>query len=61
MNGYDIRAALEIVERLESIQRRAKMFGKNKEDLLLEIEFMAQDYLNLVGRLERNMEEYYHG
>ena len=61
MVGYDIQAALEIVERLESIKRRAEMFGKSKEDLLLDIEFMAQDYSELVERIERSMEESYRG
>jgi hypothetical protein len=61
MTCYDIQSALEIIERLQSIKRRAEMFGKSKEDLLLEIEFMTQDYSNLVSRIERSMEEAYHG
>lgn len=61
MNGYDIQAALEIVNRLESIQRRAKNFGNSREDLLDEIAFMAEDYSKLAERIERSMEEDYRG
>ena len=59
MNGYDIQSALEIAKRLEGIRRRAKTFEKSKDDVLLEIEFMIEDYFALAERIEKNMEAFH--
>jgi len=57
MNGYDIQAALEVAKRLAGIARRADMFGQDRQRVLEEILFMAEDYSKLADRIEAAMEQ----
>jgi hypothetical protein len=57
MNGYDIQSALEVAKRLAGIARRADMFGQDRQRVLEEILFMAEDYAKLADRIEAAMEQ----
>ncbi len=57
MNGYDIQAALEVAKRLAGIARRADMFNQDRNRVLEEILFMAEDYAKLAARIEAQMEK----
>jgi hypothetical protein len=57
MNGYDIQSALEVAKRLAGIARRADMFGQDRQRVLEEILFMAEDYAKLADRIETAMEQ----
>jgi hypothetical protein len=57
MNGYDIQAALEVAKRLAGIARRADTFGQDRQRVLEEILFMAEDYAKLADRIEAAMEQ----
>jgi hypothetical protein len=57
MNGYDIQAALEVAKRLAGIARRADTFGQDRQRVLEEILFMAEDYAKLADRIEAVMEQ----
>ena len=57
MNGYDIQSALEVAKRLAGIARRADMFGQDRQRVLEEILFMAEDYTKLAARIEAAMEQ----
>lgn len=52
-----INDLIEKAERIESIIRRTNTFGKSKEDILLEFEFMAQDLRKQADRLVEQMEK----
>ena len=55
MNGFDIQSALEVANNLRSMQRRAHTFGHDRERLLLEIGFMAENFEKLASRIEDQM------
>lgn len=57
MNGFDIQSANEVAKQLRGIQRRANNFGHDRERLLLEIGFMAENFEKLVDRIESQMYE----
>lgn len=57
MNGFDIQSALEVANNLRSMQRRAHTFGHDRERLLLEIGFMAENFEKLASRIEDQMIE----
>jgi hypothetical protein len=57
MNGYDIQSALEVAKRLAGIARRADMFSQDRQRVLEEILFMAEDYAKLAARIEAEMEK----
>ena len=57
MNGFDVQAALEVANTLRSMQRRANNFAHDRERLLLEIGFMAENYEKLAERIEDMMEQ----
>lgn len=57
MNGFDIQSANEVATLLRSMQRRAHKFGHDRERLLLEIGFMAENFEQLADRIEAQMYE----
>lgn len=57
MNGFDFQAATEVAIRLAGVARRANLFGHDRERLLEEILFVAEDYAKLAARIEAQMEE----
>ena len=56
MNGFDFQAATEVAVRLAGVARRACLFGHDRERILEEILFMAEDYAKLAARIEAEME-----
>lgn len=57
MNGFDFQAATEVAIRLAGVARRANLFGHDRERILEEILFMAEDYAKLAARIEAQMEK----
>lgn len=57
MNGFDFQAASEVAIRLAGVARRASMFGHDRERILEEILFMAEDYAKLAARIEAQLEK----
>lgn len=57
MNGFDFQAASEVAIRLAGVARRANLFGHDRERILEEILFMAEDYAKLAARIEAQMEK----
>jgi hypothetical protein len=59
MNGFDIQAALEIANKFRGIARRADTFGHDRERILEEIIFMAENFellaLHIGDEMEREM------
>lgn len=45
--------------RLRSLQRRADMFGKTREDLIMEIGDIAHDLEKQADRMDREMNDMY--
>ena len=45
--------------RLRSLQRRADMFGKDRREVLLEIDMIATDLEKQADRIDREMDEIY--
>ena len=56
MNGFDIQSASEVAKQLRSMQRRAHNFAHDRERLLLEIGFMAENFEKLAEMIEDMME-----
>jgi vacuolar-type H+-ATPase subunit D/Vma8 len=56
MNGFDIQSALSVAKQLRGIARRADTFGHNRERLLEEILFMAENYEKIAEMIEASME-----
>jgi hemerythrin-like domain-containing protein len=52
-----INDLITYAERIESIIRRTNTFGKSKEDILLEFEFMAQDLRKQADHIIEQMEK----
>jgi hypothetical protein len=57
MNGFDIQSALEVANTLRSMQRRAHNFAHDRDRILTEIGYMAENYEKLAERIEKLMEE----
>ena len=57
MNGFDIQSALEVANTLRSMQRRAHNFAHDRDRILTEIGYMAENYENLAQRIEDLMIE----
>ena len=55
MNGFDIQSATQVAKQLRSLQRRANNFAHDRERLLLEIGFLAEDFEKLADRIEGQM------
>lgn len=56
MNGFDIQSANEVAKQLRSLQRRANLFAHDRERILLEIGFMAENFDKLAEVIEDIME-----
>lgn len=56
MNGFDIQSANEVAKQLRSLQRRANLFAHDRERILLEIGFMAENFDKLAEVIEDTME-----
>jgi hypothetical protein len=56
MNGFDIQSASEVANRLRAITRRAKTFNHDRERILEEIIFMAENFELLALRIGDEME-----
>jgi hypothetical protein len=57
MNGFDIQAALEVAKKFRGIARRAESFGHDRERLIEELIFAAENYESLAQRIENEMLE----
>lgn len=55
MNGFDIQSALEVAKQLHNFQHWANHFGHDRERILQEIGFMADDFKKLAERIEDQM------
>ncbi len=57
MNGFDIQAALEVAKKFRGIARRADTFGHDRDLLIEELIFAAENYESLAQRIESEMLE----
>jgi hypothetical protein len=57
MNGFDIQAALEVAKKFRGIARRAESFGHDRERLIEELIFAAENYESLAQHIENEMLE----
>jgi hypothetical protein len=57
MNGFDIQAALEVAKKFRGIARRADTFGHDRDRLIEELIFAAENYESLAQRIEDEMLE----
>ena len=51
----DYQSAEAVAIRLEGIRRRADLFGQDRERVLLEIEFLAEDFRKWAAKIEQEM------
>jgi len=51
----DYQSAEAIAIRLEGIRRRADLFGQDRDSVLSEIEFLAQDFRKWAAKIEEEM------
>jgi len=51
----DYQSAEAIAIRLEGIRRRADLFGQDRDSVLLEIEFLAEDFRKWAAKIEEEM------
>ena len=51
----DYQSAEAIAIRLEGIRRRADLFGQDRDRVLLEIEFLAEDFRKWATKIEEEM------
>ena len=51
----DIQSAEAIAIRLEGIRRRADLFGQDRDSVLREIEFLAEDFRKWAAKIEEDM------
>ena len=57
MNGFDIQAALEVAKKFRGIARRAETFGHDRDRLIEELIYQAENYEFLAQRIENEMLE----
>ena len=57
MNGFDVGSALEVAGQFASLARRAKTFGYSKERILEELEYLADNYIQVAARIELQMKK----
>jgi hypothetical protein len=57
MNGFDVKAALEVADKMRSIARRADMFGYTREILIEEILSYAHNMERVAEFIETQMED----
>jgi hypothetical protein len=51
----DIQSAEAVAIRLEGIRRRADLFGQDRDSVLREIEFLAEDFRKWAVKIEEEM------
>ena len=51
----DYQSAEAIAVRLEGVRRRADLFGQDRDRVLLEIEFLAEDFRKWAAKIEEEM------
>jgi len=51
----DYQSAEAIAIRLEGVRRRADLFGQDRDRVLLEIEFLAEDFRKWAAKIEEEM------
>jgi hypothetical protein len=51
----DYQSAEAIATRLEGVRRRADLFGQDRDRVLEEIEFLAEDYRLWAAKIEEEM------
>ena len=57
MNGFDIQSALEVAKQLRNFQQWANHFAHDRERILQEIGFMADDFEKLAENIDALMEQ----
>ena len=56
----NINEYLDIAKRIESLVRRSDTFGKDKDDILEELLFIADDLRSQANRMDEQFEKDYH-
>lgn len=54
--GYDVQSANEVATKFRSIARRADTFGYDRQRILEELEYMAENYERIAAAIENQME-----
>jgi len=55
----NINEYIDVANRIESLIRRSEMFGKNKDDILQELLFIAGDLRSQAKRIDEEFEKEY--
>lgn len=55
----NINEYIDVANRIESLIRRSEMFGKNKDDILQELLFIAVDLRTQANRIDQELEKQY--
>lgn len=55
----NINEYIDVANRIESLIRRSEMFGKNKDDILQELLFIAVDLRTQANRIDEHFEKQY--
>lgn len=54
-----IQDAEAVKQRLESLIRRSKNYGKSREDILMELQFLVEDAQTSIDEMDRRMAREY--
>lgn len=54
-----IQDAETVKNRLESLIRRSKNYGKSREDILMELQFLVEDAQTSIDEMDRRMAKEY--
>lgn len=54
-----IQDAETVKQRLESLIRRSKNYGKSREDILMELQFLVEDAQKSINEMDRRMAREY--
>jgi len=54
-----IQDAETVKQRLESLIRRSKNYGKSREDILMELQFLVEDAQKSINEIDRRMAREY--
>ena len=54
-----IQDAETVKNRLESLIRRSKNYGKSREDILMELQFLVEDAQKSIDEIDRRMAKEY--
>jgi len=52
-----VNDALDLADRIDSLIRRADTFGKSREDILEEVNFLSEDLKAYARQLDHDMEK----